>query len=98
MQSGVIPVALMKGTPVVATGIEGLTEWLQDLKTGVIVPPDPSVAEIKAAISYIRAHFDEIIGSCREYYLATFDDGWIETKAGYRGSWRHNRTPSCEML
>jgi glycosyltransferase involved in cell wall biosynthesis len=83
MQSGVIPVALMKGTPVVGTGIEGLTEWLQDQKTGVIVSAQPSVQEIKHAVSYILAHFDQMTGPCREYYLGTFDDGNWERDYGW---------------
>jgi glycosyltransferase involved in cell wall biosynthesis len=74
---------LMKGTPVVATNIEGLTEWLQDRKTGVIVSANPATAELKTAISYILTHFDEMTGPCREYYLTTFDDGNWEKEYGW---------------
>jgi glycosyltransferase involved in cell wall biosynthesis len=83
MQSGVIPVALMKGTPVVGTRIEGLTEWLEDRKTGVIVSANPGTQELKAAISYIMAHFNEMTGPCREYYLRTFDGSNWEKEYGW---------------
>jgi glycosyltransferase involved in cell wall biosynthesis len=73
-QSGVIPVALMKGTPIIGTDIEGITDWLRDRETGVIVPHNPSLADIKEAIAYIQRHFDEMSQRCRTYYLATFDD------------------------
>lgn len=84
MQSGIIPVALMKGTPVIGTDIEGITEWIRDRETGVIVPRDPSTADIEAAISFIKGNLLKMIPQCRDYYLATFDDrnwdrdyGWL---------------------
>ena len=84
MQSGIIPIALMKGTPVIGTDIEGITEWIQDGETGVIVSRNPSSAEIMAAIQYIQENFAEMSAKCRRYYLATFDDrnwdryyGWL---------------------
>jgi len=83
MQSGVIPLALMKGTPVIGTDIEGLTEWLQDRKTGVIVSANPSVAELKSAVSYALTYFAEMTGPCRESYLKTFDDGNWEKEYGW---------------
>jgi glycosyltransferase involved in cell wall biosynthesis len=84
MQSGVIPLALMKGTPVIGTNIEGITEWIQDRETGVIVSSDPSIKEIENAGNYIFDHFQEMSGACRAAYLANFDDlnwpkhyGWL---------------------
>jgi glycosyltransferase involved in cell wall biosynthesis len=84
MQSGIIPVALMKGTPVIGTDIEGITEWIRDRETGVIVPRDPSAADIEAAISFIEKELPAMSPRCRDYYLATFDDrnwdrdyGWL---------------------
>ncbi len=94
MQSGVIPVAWMKGTPVIGTDIEGITEWVQDKETGVIVSADPSLEEIKLAIDYIRTHLQEMTERCRAEYLATFNDsnwerqyGWLKKKLenGQRG-------------
>jgi len=83
-QSGVIPVALMKGTPVIGTDIEGLTEWLRPGRTGVVVSREPDVKEIRDAIAYIQNHFEEMSRQCRADYLAIFDDrnwerhyGWL---------------------
>jgi glycosyltransferase involved in cell wall biosynthesis len=84
MQSGIIPVAMMKGTPVIGTDIEGISEWIRDRETGVIVPRDPSTADIEAAISFIKKKLSAMSPLCRDYFLATFDDsnwdrdyGWL---------------------
>jgi glycosyltransferase involved in cell wall biosynthesis len=84
MQSGVIPVALMKGTPVIGTDIEGITEWIKDGETGVIVPRDPSTKDIQEAISFIKRNLQEMVSKSRSYYLSIFDDrnwerdyGWL---------------------
>lgn len=82
-QSGVIPVALMKGTPVIGTDIEGITDWIRDRETGRIVSANPSPAEIEEAITYIQAHFPEMSERCRAYYLATFDDRNWEREYGW---------------
>ena len=73
-QSGLIPVALMQGTPVIGTDIEGITEWLRPKETGVMVSAEPTLEEVKGAIDYVVAHFQEMTGPCRAAYLATFDD------------------------
>jgi len=75
MQSGVIPVALMKGTPVIGTDIEGITEWIRHGETGIIVSINPSREELWEAVRYIREHIAEMSPKCRQYYLDTFDDG-----------------------
>jgi glycosyltransferase involved in cell wall biosynthesis len=74
-QSGLIPVVLMQGTPLIGTDIEGITDWLRDGETGVIVPAEPTLEDIKGAIDYVMAHFPEMTGPCRAAYLANFDDG-----------------------
>jgi glycosyltransferase involved in cell wall biosynthesis len=83
MQSGIIPVAWMKGTPVIGTDIEGITEWIKAGITGVIVPANPTIDEIKAAIRYIKKHFQEMTTQCRADYLATFDDGTWQKEYGW---------------
>jgi glycosyltransferase involved in cell wall biosynthesis len=83
MQSGVIPVAWMKGTPVIGTEIEGITEWIRDRETGVIVSANPSIDEITAAIRYIKEHFEEMTPQCRASYLANFDDGNWQKEYGW---------------
>jgi glycosyltransferase involved in cell wall biosynthesis len=74
MQSGIIPIAFMKGAPVIGTDIEGITEWVRDRETGVIISRHSSVEEIKEAITYIHEHFEEMSAACRASYLKTFDD------------------------
>ena len=84
-QSGVIPVALMKGTPVIGTNIEGITDWITDGETGVIVPVQPTLNEIKTAIQHIQQNITEMSSLCRAYYLSVIDDrhwqqqyGWLK--------------------
>ncbi len=86
MQSGVIPVALMKGTPVIGTDIEGITEWIKDRETGVIVSANPTLEEITTAIAYILNNFQDMKIRCRAVYLSNFDDtnwskhyGWLKS-------------------
>ena len=86
MQSGVIPLSLMKGTPIIGTNIAGITEWINDGETGVIVQESPSVAEIKAAMSYIKHNFADMTQKCRTAYLSMFDDNNWENYYG----WLHN--------
>lgn len=82
-QSGVIPVAWMKGTPVIGTDIDGITEWVRDRETGVIVSANPTLEEINLAISYIRDHLQEMTQRCRAEYLVTFDDGNWDRQYGW---------------
>lgn len=93
MQSGVIPVALMKGTPLIGTDIEGITEWIRDRETGMIVSANPSMTEIASAMNYIRQNFSEMSKKCRGYYLSTFDDrnwdryyGWLKEMVSFKSS------------
>lgn len=80
MQSGVIPLALMCGTPVIATDIEGLREYLVSDETAVFVSADPTCDEIFAAIHRLRLNFTRMSWSCRQAYLETFDDSnWERT-------------------
>jgi glycosyltransferase involved in cell wall biosynthesis len=74
MQSGIIPLAFMKGTPIIGTNIEGITEWIRDKETGIRVSSNPSIEEIKSAIGYIRNNFYQMTGRCRIEYLEIFDD------------------------
>jgi glycosyltransferase involved in cell wall biosynthesis len=95
MQSGVIPVAWMKGTPVIGTDIEGITEWVRDRETGVIVSANPSREEIAQAVEFIQSHLPEMTQRCRAEYVDRFDDsnwdhqyGWLKAmmSGGARGA------------
>jgi glycosyltransferase involved in cell wall biosynthesis len=83
MQSGVIPIALMKGTPVIGSNIEGITEWIENKKTGIIVSTNPSVHEIKEAISFVQNNFSEMSNYSRQAYLHIFDDKNWERRYGW---------------
>ena len=92
MQSGIIPVALMKGTPVIGTDIEGITEWIRNRETGVIVSNKPTIEELQGATTYIRDHFEDMMIRCRSQYLAIFNDsnwdkhyGWLWNKISSEG-------------
>ncbi len=84
-QSAVIPLALMKGTPIIGTAIEGIAEWVEDRRTGVLVSPEPSLEEIQEAVAFIQGHWAELTASCRAAFLDTFADtnwdrhyGWLK--------------------
>jgi glycosyltransferase involved in cell wall biosynthesis len=83
MQSGIIPIALMKGTPIIGTNIEGITEWVRDGVTGFIVESNPSLEQIERAVGYIQFHFVKMTANCRAEYLATFDDSNWEKYYGW---------------
>ncbi len=82
-QSGIIPIALMKGTPIVGTNIEGITEWIKDGETGAIVSSHPSIQEIHAALNHIQANFPAMSAACRNAYLSWFDSGNWEKNFGW---------------
>ena len=84
-QSGVTPISLMKGTPIIGTNIEGITEWVNDGDTAVIVSDNPTITEINTAILRIQKDFHHMTVRCRNLYLKTFDEsnwdryyGWIK--------------------
>jgi glycosyltransferase involved in cell wall biosynthesis len=83
MQSGIIPIAMMKGTPVIGTDIEGITEWIKDEQTGIIVSVPPSADEILAAIDHIQKNITKMTSRCRDYYISTFDDSNWEKYYGW---------------
>jgi len=68
MQSAVVPVAFMHGTPVIATDLPGLVEVVTDRQTGVIVGQDASVSDIFAAIDSIRDNRAQMEVRCRKAF------------------------------
>lgn len=68
MQSAVVPVALMHGTPVIATDLPGLVEVVTDHETGVIVGKDALDSDIFAAIDAIRNDVAHMEVQCREAF------------------------------
>ncbi|MCH2185129.1 glycosyltransferase, partial [Myxococcota bacterium] len=72
MQSGVLPVAFMNGTPVIASDLEGFTEFVDEGKTGCILPVDPTLEQRFEAIERIREKIDEMAPLSRRAYEERF--------------------------
>lgn len=84
MQSGLVPVAFMCGSPVVATDLKGLRESVQHKETGYLVDIPAQAATILDALDYIKEHFPRLSRQCLQEFLATYDDhnwrsayGWL---------------------
>ncbi|MCD6364961.1 MAG: glycosyltransferase family 4 protein [Planctomycetes bacterium] len=84
MQSGVVPVALMCGAPVVATDIEALRECIEQNRTGFFVPSGAGPDAVLDALDFISENSAELSENCRREFLATYDDrnwqavyGWL---------------------
>ena len=74
MQSAVVPVAFMHGTPVIATDLPGLVEVVTDHETGVIVAQDASTGDIFAAIASIQNNLAHVEARCREAFERQYGD------------------------
>lgn len=74
LQSGVIPVAYMNGTPVVATGLGGLAEVVRSGETGVVVSPDPGNEELLEAVGHIRNNLSAMEKACRSAFEEIFHE------------------------
>ena len=73
MQSGVLPVALMNGTPVLVSDLAGFTQYIEDGKTGRVVPVEASLDQRFDAIEDIRRDLEAMAAECRRVYEETFD-------------------------
>ena len=73
MQSGVVPIALMNGTPIIASDLKGFTQFIENGQTGCILPVDPSLDQRFEAVDSIRNNLDKISAECRKLYEETFD-------------------------
>jgi glycosyltransferase involved in cell wall biosynthesis len=74
-QSGAIPVAFMNGTPVIATDIEGLYEYITDKVNGVYIPKNFSYSDVVSALNYIKANFSEMSKNARKSFVEIWSDG-----------------------
>ncbi len=80
MQSGLVPVAFMCGTPVVATNIKSLRESIRHKETGYLIHKASKTTEILEALEYIENNFHNLSQNCRQKFLATYDGrNWINT-------------------
>jgi len=83
-QSGVVPVAYMNQTPVIARDIPGLTQHVWHGKTGYIVPFGCSPKDLIIAMDYVRNNFTELSRNARKSYEEIWADwnfdkyyGWL---------------------
>ncbi|MEM4204755.1 MAG: glycosyltransferase [Candidatus Methanomethylicaceae archaeon] len=71
-QSGVIPVAYMNGTPVIATRLGGLPESVADGETGFLVSPTCSVQELLGLVQELRRRHEDMSPFCRSFFERTY--------------------------
>jgi glycosyltransferase involved in cell wall biosynthesis len=80
-QSGTIPVAFACSTPVIVRNAPGLTEFVQDGQSGVVVGPEPDAGEIARALETIGRGAARMQARARKTYLAEFSPasagGWL---------------------
>jgi glycosyltransferase involved in cell wall biosynthesis len=96
MQSGVVPLAFMCGTPVIATDIESLRESVEHRETGYFVPPAAKPDAILEGLTFIEKNFSTLSKNCRQKFLATYDDrNWINT---YDWLWRNESYKSRDAF
>jgi glycosyltransferase involved in cell wall biosynthesis len=81
-QSGVLPVALASGVPVVATEVGGLTEQLRGTGAGLLVPPEPEALAAAMARLLDPAEFARAAEAARAAGARLND--WDETAARLR--------------
>lgn len=72
-QSGVLPNALMQGTPVLITNRGDSKNIVEEKREACFVSPTPSNDEIRKAFDYIQAHIVEMSEAARQTFLNTFD-------------------------
>ncbi len=73
MQSGVLPVAFMNGTPIIASDLLGFTQYINDGETGCILPVDSTLDQRFDAISRIQKDLEKMSSECRRVYEKNFD-------------------------
>jgi len=78
MQSGVLPMAYMNGTPVMVSDLEGFTQFMEEGRTGAVLPLNSSLEQRFEAIDLIRGAVEEMSPHCRRAYEKTFDSRCLE--------------------
>lgn len=74
MQSGVVPVALRSGTPVIVTRVGGLSEFLEEGKNMISLVPAAGAAELCEAVLNVRREFDRMSSYSRETFERVFHE------------------------
>ena len=73
MQSGVLPMAYMNGTPVIVSDLPGFTQFGEHEKTGIVLSLESSLEERFNSVEKIHRNIDKMSVACRRYYEDTFD-------------------------
>lgn len=73
-QSGVVPVAYMNETPIIARRIPGLSQHVLHEKSGYVVPSECSSKDLVAAMDYVQDNFTELSRNARQSY----EEIWAE--------------------
>lgn len=69
-QSGIIPIAYKFGIPVIVTNIPGLTQFVEDRRTGIICK---STQEITEALDSMGNYANDMKKACYDYYKNHLD-------------------------
>lgn len=67
-QSGVLPVAYMNKTPIIARDIQGLTQHVDHMKNGYVIPFECLPVDAVKAMEYVRTNFTELSNNARRAY------------------------------
>lgn len=74
MQSSVILVSYMHGTPVISSNVGGLSEFVYHSKTGYLVDKNANVEEWIEGINYIKNNIPKMSNDCRDYFVREFSE------------------------
>lgn len=74
MQSGVVPAAMMAGTPVICYKIGGMVEHLTQYKNAVMLDLGDPVEKLVEAVCYARDHQSEMEEACRSTFESVFSE------------------------
>lgn len=83
MQSGVLPVALMNGTPVIVSDLKGFTQYVEDGQTAKVLPVEPSLDQRFEAIEDVRRDLGAMSTECRRVYERTFDSRTVASSVSW---------------
>ena len=82
-QSGVVPIAFMCGTAVIATNIEGLKEVISDNYNGCFLPEEFSYKDVLSALTDVKCNFCTVSKNARTSFKKTWSDINFEKHYGY---------------
>jgi glycosyltransferase involved in cell wall biosynthesis len=82
-QSGVVPVAYMNHTPVIARDILGLRQHVTHRQNGYLVPADCTLTHILEAMRFVEDHFTSLSENARRSYEETWSEANWDTYYGW---------------